>query len=139
MIAQGEGTRVVVLEQVSLCVSDGNVVALDAQVACRAYIGIGTPWCMHRDMPVRQTDGVVDGDILMAGGQTTFEVAILAALLASALGVIYGAIAGYVGGALDAAMMRFVDMVLSIPVLVLLIFLAASLPSLISSCARDTA
>lgn len=64
---------------------------------------------------------------LMAGGQTTFEVAILAALLASALGVIYGAIAGYAGGALDAAMMRFVDMVLSIPVLVLLIFLAAAL------------
>jgi peptide/nickel transport system permease protein len=61
---------------------------------------------------------------LMVGGQSSIEVGLAAAVMASAFGVIWGAVAGYVGGALDAVMMRIVDMVLSIPGLFILLFIA---------------
>ena len=64
---------------------------------------------------------------MMAGGQISLEVGIAAALLGTIIGVLYGAISGYAGGFVDAALMRVVDAVLSIPVLVLLILLAAEI------------
>ncbi|MGA3353716.1 MAG: ABC transporter permease [Acidimicrobiales bacterium] len=62
---------------------------------------------------------------LMAGGQSSIEVGISVALMATSLGVLWGAIAGFVGGAVDAVMMRIVDVVLAIPVVFLFIFLAS--------------
>jgi len=62
---------------------------------------------------------------LMVGGQSSLEVGLSAALLATLFGSLWGAIAGYVGGAVDAIMMRVVDVLLSIPTLVLLLVLAA--------------
>jgi peptide/nickel transport system permease protein len=64
---------------------------------------------------------------MMAGGQISLQVGIAAALLGTIIGVLYGAISGYAGGFVDAALMRVVDAVLSIPVLVLLILLAAEI------------
>jgi peptide/nickel transport system permease protein len=64
---------------------------------------------------------------LMYGGATTLEIALLAAGIATVFGVFFGAISGYLGGATDAVMMRIVDTVLSIPVLFLLIVIAAIL------------
>jgi peptide/nickel transport system permease protein len=61
---------------------------------------------------------------LMAGGQSSLEVGLAAAVMASAIGVLWGALAGYVGGVLDTVMMRIVDVVLSIPVLFILLFIA---------------
>jgi peptide/nickel transport system permease protein len=61
---------------------------------------------------------------LMAGGQSSIEVGISVALIATSLGVLWGAIAGFIGGAVDAVMMRVVDVVLAIPVVFLFIFLA---------------
>ncbi|MBV9013706.1 MAG: ABC transporter permease [Pseudonocardiales bacterium] len=65
---------------------------------------------------------------LMAGGQSSLEVGLAAAVMASAVGVLWGALAGYVGGVLDTVMMRIVDVVLSIPVLFMLLFIATIIP-----------
>lgn len=62
---------------------------------------------------------------LMAGGRTSLEIGISAGLLATVVGSLWGAIAGYVGGVVDAAMMRIVDAMLSIPALFLLLVIAA--------------
>jgi peptide/nickel transport system permease protein len=62
---------------------------------------------------------------LMTSGQISLEVGIAAAVLATVIGVLWGSIAGYFGGLLDATMMRIVDAALSIPVLFLLLVLAA--------------
>ncbi len=61
---------------------------------------------------------------LMAGGQTSLEVAFGAAIVAVVVGVVWGATAGYFGGIVDGAMMRIVDAFLAIPALFLLLVLA---------------
>jgi peptide/nickel transport system permease protein len=61
---------------------------------------------------------------IMFGGQVSLEVGFAAAAIATALGVIWGATAGYVGTWLDSTMMRIVDVLLSLPTLLLLIVLA---------------
>lgn len=58
---------------------------------------------------------------LMIGGRTALIVGILAGLISTTVGAIYGAISGYRGRLLDSAMMRFVDIGLSVPGLFLLI------------------
>jgi peptide/nickel transport system permease protein len=61
---------------------------------------------------------------LMVGGQTSIEIALAAAAAATMFGVIYGAISGFVGGAVDAVMMRVVDIFLAFPVLLLVVVIA---------------
>ena len=59
------------------------------------------------------------------GARISLSIAFLAATLAAVVGTAYGAIAGYVGGALDNVMMRTVDAILSIPRILLLLFIVA--------------
>ncbi|HET9170193.1 MAG TPA: ABC transporter permease [Actinospica sp.] len=54
---------------------------------------------------------------VLRGTQRSLEIAFIVAILATALGTIWGAIAGFYRGALDSAMMRIVDLVLTIPIL----------------------
>lgn len=61
---------------------------------------------------------------LMAGGQTALEIGFFASLIATVIGTLYGAISGLVGGLLDGLMMRFVDILLSIPFLFIVLVLA---------------
>ena len=61
---------------------------------------------------------------LMVAGQLSFEVGFAVAAAVTAIGVIYGAIAGYFGKWLDVAMMRLVDIGLSVPVIFLFIFVS---------------
>jgi ABC-type dipeptide/oligopeptide/nickel transport system permease subunit len=61
---------------------------------------------------------------MMVGGQTALEIGFLTAFIAITVGTLYGAISGLVGGLLDAAMMRFVDMLLSIPFLLIVLILS---------------
>jgi len=61
---------------------------------------------------------------IMKGGQAALEVGFLAALMATIIGTLYGAIAGLVGGIIDGIMMRFVDVLLSIPYLLIVLVLA---------------
>ncbi|CAG4904935.1 MULTISPECIES: ABC transporter permease [Acidithrix] len=62
---------------------------------------------------------------LMIGGQSSLEIGFSVAIIATFIGVLWGAIAGFVGGIVDTIMMRIVDTLLSIPTLLLLIFLAS--------------
>jgi ABC-type dipeptide/oligopeptide/nickel transport system permease subunit len=61
---------------------------------------------------------------IMAGGQTALEVGAFAAFIAIVIGTLYGVFSGLVGGIVDAVLMRFVDMLLSIPFLLIVLVLA---------------
>lgn len=63
---------------------------------------------------------------LMAGGQSTMEIALAVALLATSLGAVWGSLAALTGGFLDSVMMRIVDVLLGIPGLFIVIFLATA-------------
>ena len=57
------------------------------------------------------------------GARISIVVGIVATLVSLLIGVTYGAIAGYVGGWLDDVMMRFVDILYSIPFIFIVIFI----------------
>ncbi len=59
------------------------------------------------------------------GTQVSFIVGVLSAIIASVVGTAVGLVSGYVGGWVDEVIMRFNDIVLSIPWLVLMIVVAA--------------
>ncbi|HMP57528.1 MAG TPA: ABC transporter permease subunit [Novosphingobium sp.] len=60
---------------------------------------------------------------VMEGGRISLLVGLVATVVALAIGVIYGATAGYAGGKVDAAMMRFVDLLYAIPFTIFVILL----------------
>jgi peptide/nickel transport system permease protein len=62
---------------------------------------------------------------LMKGGQSSLEIGFAAAILAGLFGVLWGAVSGFFGGIIDTIMMRIVDALLSIPVLFVLLLMAA--------------
>lgn len=62
---------------------------------------------------------------LLYGGQVSLLVAICAGLAAASIGTTIGMAAGYAGGKWDALLMRFTDMLISLPALPLLIILSA--------------
>ncbi|MCB9662500.1 MAG: ABC transporter permease [Alphaproteobacteria bacterium] len=64
----------------------------------------------------------------MHGGRVSLMVALVATAVSLLVGVTYGAVSGFVGGRVDAAMMRFVDLLLSTPYLLLVIVLMAVIP-----------
>ena len=57
------------------------------------------------------------------GARVSLIVGVIAALVSLIIGVSYGAIAGYFGGHIDAAMMRLVDVLYSVPFFFVVIFL----------------
>src|SRR5258708_4670069 len=61
---------------------------------------------------------------ILFGGRVSLAVGVLAALLAITVGAVVGVAAGFYGGLTDGALMRFVDVLLSIPRLFLLVLLA---------------
>jgi len=62
---------------------------------------------------------------LLAGGRVSLVIGIAAALAAAALGTLIGLVAGYLGGWTDRLLMRGTDAVIALPLLPLLIVLAA--------------
>ena len=62
---------------------------------------------------------------LVHGARVTLLVGIVAAALATALGTLAALVAGWWGGLRDAVLMRLVDLVLSLPLLVLVLVLVA--------------
>ena len=62
---------------------------------------------------------------LRQGGRVSLAIAVVAALASAVIGTTIGTVAGYYGGRLDALLMRFTDGVISLPLLPLLIVLAA--------------
>jgi peptide/nickel transport system permease protein len=61
---------------------------------------------------------------IMLGGQTALEIGFFASFIATVIGTVYGAVAGLAGGLIDGALMRFVDILLSIPFLFIVLVLA---------------
>lgn len=71
---------------------------------------------------------------LMYGARLSLLVGCMVVLLSLILGVIFGLLAGYVGGALDAAIMRLVDIMLALPSLLLALVLVAIFgPSIVNA------
>jgi peptide/nickel transport system permease protein len=62
---------------------------------------------------------------LAYGGRISLTVSFLALVAALTIGLLIGATAGYYGGWVDAVLMRFVDVIISIPYLFVLILISA--------------
>ena len=62
---------------------------------------------------------------LLAGGSVSLLVGLAGALLSALIGAVIGVMAGYLGGRLDTILMRLTDGVIALPLLPLLIVLAA--------------
>lgn len=65
---------------------------------------------------------------VMRGTQRSLEIAVIAAFLVTIIGVLAGAIAGYFRGWIDAVIMRFTDLILTIPLLVVVAVVSVGLP-----------
>ena len=74
------------------------------------------------------TDGIGHDSMaqVLRGAQKSVQVALMVAILATTIGAIIGAIAGYYRGWVDAALMRFTDLILTIPSIAILALLAAT-------------
>ena len=59
------------------------------------------------------------------GGRTSLTVAVLTGLMVATFGTLVGSIAGYYGGWIDTLLMRFTDLILSLPLLPVAIVAAA--------------
>lgn len=107
-----ENTTVIATED------DGRTLKIEGDVN-REYFFFGTD-SNGRDLLVR----------VMLGGQISIAVGVLASLVSLGIGVVYGATAGYIGGRVDNAMMRFVEILYSLPfvflVVVLVVFFGRS-------------
>jgi peptide/nickel transport system permease protein len=64
---------------------------------------------------------------LIYGGRVSLSVAFITLALALTIGLLIGATAGYFGGWVDAVLMRFVDVVISVPGLFILILISSML------------
>jgi ABC-type dipeptide/oligopeptide/nickel transport system permease subunit len=64
---------------------------------------------------------------VLRGAQKSVQVALMVAILATTIGAVIGALAGYYRGWVDSALMRFTDLVLTIPSIAILAVLAATL------------
>jgi len=62
---------------------------------------------------------------MLFGARISLLVGFLTMLITMTIGVAYGAVSGYYGGKLDFLMMRFVDILLSLPTIFLVIIFAA--------------
>jgi oligopeptide transport system permease protein len=60
---------------------------------------------------------------ILIGGRISLAIGLLATIVALAIGVSYGAIAGFLGGRIDDLMMRFVDILYSLPFIFFVILL----------------
>lgn len=61
---------------------------------------------------------------IMRGAQQTLKVGFVVALMATTIGAVWGAVAGLYRGWVDAIMMRFVDVLIVVPLLVVVLVLA---------------
>lgn len=84
-----------------------------------------TPWFSTTEHPLGTDANGRDILVRLAyGGRVSMTVAVLAMVFALLIGVTLGAVAGFFGGWLDSAIMRFVDVIISIPTIALLLLIS---------------
>lgn len=66
---------------------------------------------------------------VLQGGQISLMVGIISTVMSLIIGVSYGAVAGYLGGRLDNLMMRLVDVLYSLPYIIIVIVLLSMFKS----------
>ncbi len=67
------------------------------------------------------------------GTRVSLTVGIIAAIIVVIIGVIYGAISGYFGGRVDLIMMRIVDIIYSLPDMLIIILLSVSIKDVLNA------
>ncbi|MDR2630017.1 MAG: ABC transporter permease [Spirochaetaceae bacterium] len=72
---------------------------------------------------------------IMYGTRVSMLIGIMAAVLTLVIGVLYGSISGYLGGRVDLIMMRIVDIIYSVPDVLVVLLLAVTLKPLLSGFA----
>jgi oligopeptide transport system permease protein len=72
---------------------------------------------------------------VMYGTRVSMVIGVAAALLTLVIGGCYGSISGYIGGRVDMVMMRVVDIIYSVPDVLVVLLLAVTLKPLLSSFA----
>ena len=90
------------------------------QLMLRVRVSLFGEWCLPSICGTDELGRDVLSRIFW-GARVSLLVGVLAAFVSLVIGVSYGAIAGYAGGAIDAAMMRFVDVLYSIPFIFIVI------------------
>ncbi|MFM7440541.1 MAG: ABC transporter permease, partial [Snowella sp.] len=73
---------------------------------------------------------------LLFGGRISLFIGLVGIVISFPLGMIVGGISGYFGGWIDAILMRFVEVLMTIPGIYLLVALAAVLPPGLTSAQR---
>lgn len=96
---------------------DGQEATATAKVSNKTY-ALGTD-SLGRDMFAR----------LLFGARISLFIAFISTIVNFFIGVIYGGFSGYIGGKVDNAMMRFVDIVNTIPLLLYVILLSVVIGS----------
>ncbi|MFH1073790.1 MAG: ABC transporter permease [Candidatus Firestonebacteria bacterium] len=70
---------------------------------------------------------------MLSGARVSLSVGFIAVIISTIIGILIGAAAGYYGGWIDGFLMRFVDIMLSIPTLFLILMLSVYLgPSIVN-------
>ena len=90
---------------------DGRRLSIEAPIERRRFL-FGTD-ANGRDLLTRT----------LVAGRVSLAIGLLATAVAIVIGVLYGAVAGYLGGRVDLVMMRFVDILYSLPFIFFVIML----------------
>lgn len=98
--------------------------AFDQQIKGSEFIRPFTDWShplgtdsFGRDLLVR----------IMIGARISLAIAVIASFMVVIIGVIYGSIAGYFGGWVDTIMMRIIEIISSVPSLLIIIILSVAI------------
>jgi peptide/nickel transport system permease protein len=119
---------------VSACILIGLVILAVCAPLIEAYLGIDSRSVdLFNRFQAPSLDHLLGTDELgrdlllrlLYGGRVSLFVGLTAAVMAALLGTLVGIFAGYYGGWLDSLLMRFTDGIIALPVLPLLIVLAA--------------
>lgn len=95
---------------------DANFEAMNAPMDLFSAYPFGTD-DLGRDLLLR----------IMAGGQVSLIIGLVATLIAVAIGVTWGSVAGFLGGFVDQVMMRIVDVLYGIPYIFQVILISMAL------------
>jgi oligopeptide transport system permease protein len=74
---------------------------------------------------------------IMQGTRVSLTIGIIAASLCLVIGSIYGSIAGFLGGRVDQIMMRIVDLIYSVPDVLVVLLLSVTLKPLLTNFANN--